>query len=418
MNGGKSFALLLEPLRHYHNSKFGGVIFRRNMTQVRNEGGLWDESEVLYRKLRGYPREWKLEWEFPSGARIKFAHLEYDKSVYDWQGAQIAYIGFDELTHFSESQFFYMLSRNRSTSGVPGYVRATCNPDPDSFVRRLISWWIGDDGYPIKSRAGVIRWFIRQNDTFIWADSKEELINQYGKDQIPKSLTFIPSSVADNKILLEKDPSYLSNLMALNRVDRLRLLEGNWNVRITAGSLFKREWFPVIDQIPGGWIQITRYWDRAATRPHEGNKDPDWTRGLKLYRYPNNTWCVADLKSARDTPGQIEQLVKNVASHDGRGVTIMSQQDPGSAGVSEGEHFIKMLAGYHVRTETLSKDKITRAKAVSAQCEAGNVSVLRASWNQEFFNEVENFPDGHDDIVDCLSGAFNNSSRPSIAQVL
>jgi predicted phage terminase large subunit-like protein len=107
-------------------------------------------------------------------------------------------------------------------------------------------------------------------------------------------------------------------------------------------------------------------------------------------------------------PGEIERLVKNVASHDGYTVTIKSQQDPGSAGKSEAEHFVRMLAGYHVLTETMPHDKLTRAKPVSAQCEVGNIRVLRAPWNQEFFKELENFPDGsHDDIVDVLSGAFN-----------
>jgi predicted phage terminase large subunit-like protein len=87
----------------------------------------------------------------------------------------------------------------------------------------------------------------------------------------------------------------------------------------------------------------------------------------------------------------------------------MSQQDPGSAGVAEAMNFTRMLAGFDVRTVVISKDKITRAKPVSAQAEAGNISVLRAPWNEEFFQELENFPskDSHDDICDTLSGAYN-----------
>lgn len=408
--GGKSYALLLEPLRHFSNSKFGCVIFRRNSTQVRNEGGLWDESFTLYSGLRGHPREAFLEWTFPSGARLKFAHLEHDKSVYDWQGSQIPLIGFDELTHFSEQQFVYMLSRNRSTSGVPGYIRATCNPDADSWVRYYIDWWIDPDGYPIKERSGILRWFIRRDDNVIWADSREEILKTYGEDEQPKSFTFIPSNITDNKILMDKDPTYISNLRALSRVERLRLLGGNWNIRASAGSMFQREWFTVVDAIPAGWIQATRFWDRAATKPSEVNRDPDWTRGLLLYRYPNNTFLVADLRSLRDSPGRVEDLVRNTASYDSSRVRIISQQDPGSAGVAEAENFIRMLAGYDVHVVIINKDKINRAKPVSAQCEVGNVKVLRAPWNNDFFTELENFPDGkHDDIVDVLSGAFNES---------
>lgn len=406
--GGKSYALLLEPIRHFSNSRFGAVIFRRNSTQVRNEGGLWDESVSLYGGLGSHPREAQLEWVFPSGMRVKFAHLEYDRSVFDWQGSQIPFIGFDELTHFTEKQFFYMLSRNRSTSGVPGYIRATCNPDADSWVRKLVDWWIDGEGYPIKELAGVLRWFIRQGDNLVWGDSRQELLDKYGPKQLPKSLTFIPSNIHDNQILIKKDPSYLASLNALTRVDRMRLLGGNWNIRATAGTMFRSEWFPVIDAIPAGWTMAVRFWDRAATRPNSENPDPDWTRGLRLLRYPDNTFVVADLKSDRDTPGKIETMVKNVASFDSYRTRIRSQQDPGSAGVSEAEHFTRMLAGYDVKTETMPKDKVTRAKPVSAQAEAGNIRVLRAPWNAEFFKELENFPDGsHDDIVDVLSGAFN-----------
>lgn len=420
--GGKSYGLLLDPLRHFKNKDFGGVIFRKTSVQVRNEGGLWDESVKIYPLFGAAPRADTLEWKFPSRMSMGFSHLEYDKDVLNWQGAQIGWIGFDELTHFSETQFFYMFSRNRSTSGVKPKIRATTNPDPDSWVRKFIDWWIGPDGFPIPERSGILRWFIRVNDAIVWADTPEEIYAQYGHgpEIQPKSVTFIPSKLQDNKILMQKDPAYLGNLLALNRVDRMRLLEGNWNVRASSGSLFKREWFPVVDAIPNGWIQSIRFWDRAATKPNETNKDPDWTRGLKLYKYSDGTFVVVDLKSLRDTPGQVEQFIRNTASHDSHSVKVMSQQDPGSAGVSEAENFIKMLSGFHVDVMTTSKDKLTRAKPVSAQSEWGNIRVLRSPWNDEFFTELENFPDGaHDDIVDVLSGAFNElSGGLSIADAL
>lgn len=423
---GKSYGLILDPLRHWQNGEFGGVVFRKNATQVRIKGGLWDESGKVYSLFRARPRQDSMQWTFPSGMTMKFAHLEHASSVYDHQGGQYPYIGWDELTHFSEHQFFYLLSRNRSMSGVPGYVRGTCNPDPDSWVRTFIDWWIGEDGYSIPERSGQLRWFIRQDDKIVWADSVEELFAKYGTgpEIQPKSVTFIPAKLQDNQILMKKDPSYLANLLAQNRVDRLRLLGGNWNVRATAGMLFQREWFPVVEAIPGGFSQAVRFWDRAATKPNENNKDPDWTRGLLLLKYPNGRFCVADLKSMRDTPSKVEDLIRNVASQDSTSVRIKSQQDPGSAGVMEGEYFVRMLAGYDVSTETMPKDKVTRAKPVSAQCEVGNVMVKRAPWNEEFFSELENFPPpedgvGHDDIVDTLSGAFNDLCEGrSLADIL
>lgn len=402
------------------NPLFSGTIFRRNSVQVRNQGGLWDESLRLYRPLGATPRDFILEWVFASGMRVKFAHLEHELTVYNYQGAQIPYIGFDELTHFSSTQFFYMLSRNRSMSGVAGYVRCTTNPDADSWVKELIAWWLGEDGYPIEDRSGVLRWFIRINDSLVWADTREDLIHRYGPETMPKSLTFISAKITDNKILMEKDPAYLANLKALSRVDRMRLLGGNWNVRASAGSMFRREWFPMVEAIPPGWTTSIRFWDRASTLPNETNKDPDWTRGLKMYRYPDNTFLVADLKSTRDTPGQVEHLIKSVASHDGLHTRIMSQRDPGSAGVAEAEHFTRLLPGYDIRTQAFFRDKITRSKPVSAQSEAGNIRVLRAPWNEEFFQELENFPESrHDDIPDVLSGAFNELAQaPSLTDVM
>lgn len=410
--GGKTFGLLIDPLRHYANRAFGGTIFRRTSVQVRVEGGLWDQSERIYPLLRGRSRAQALEWRFPTGMAMSFANLEHESDVHNYQGSEMPWIGFDELTHFSEKQFFYMLTRNRSTSGVKPRVRATCNPDPDSWVRKFIDWWIGKDGFPITERAAKLRWFIRQNDEIVWANTKEELILQYGTEMQPKSVTFIPAKLSDNQILMKADPAYKGNLMAQGYVDRMRLLDGNWDVRASAGNVFRREWFPIVDSIPANYLSAVRFWDRAATKPNPENTNPDWTRGLKLFKLPGGKWLVADLKSAQDTPGQIEKLIKTTATHDGFSTKVRAQRDPGSAGVSEAEHFIKMLAGFDVDTAPFSSDKLTRAKPASAQAEWSNILVLRAPWNEDFFKELESFPSegAHDDIVDALSGAFNELS--------
>lgn len=407
--GGKTFGLLLEPLRHINNPKFAGIIFRRTTTQIRNPGGLWDESAKMYSFLNARPRSATLEWFFSSGAKMKFAHLEYDKTVYDYQGSQIPFIGWDELTHFSKKQFLYMLSRNRSDSDIPGYIRATCNPNVDSWVRGFIDWYVDADGFIDEKKSGIIRYFIVKDDIVIWGDTKEELLSKYGEDEMPKSFTFIRSTLADNKILLEKDPSYKANLRALSRVERARLLDGNWNIRETAGSIFDRSWFGVLDVVPSGWRRVVRFWDRAASEISDKNPDPDWTRGVKIYEYPNNTYLVADLRSLRGTPGKVLNFIRATAQHDGTVCHVYAQQDPGSAGVEERDNFIKHLRGFAVTTKVLSKDKLTRAQPVSAQAEAGNVFVLRAPWNDDFFAELERFPseDSHDDIVDALSGAHN-----------
>lgn len=231
--GGKSWAILSEPLRHVNNGLFGALIFRKTYAQVEQQGGLWDEAAQMYPSLGAVPVRNRMAWVFPSGASIRFGHLEHEDSKLNYQGGQIAYLGFDELTHFSESQFFYLISRNRSKSGVRPYIRATCNPEP-GWVAELLKWWIDQKtGYPIAERAGKIRWLYRVNDKIEWYDSKEEAEAaqpELASKAPPKSVTFIPAKLEDNPVLMRVDPGYLANLMSLPRVERARLLGGNWKI--------------------------------------------------------------------------------------------------------------------------------------------------------------------------------------------
>lgn len=219
--GGKTWALLIEPLRHIHNPGFRGVIFRRTYPQITVEGGLWDESATIYPHVGGKPIQGDLEWRFPSGATISFRHLQHEATKYDWQGSQVPYFGFDELTHYTESQFTYVaFSRGRSTCGVKPYVRATCNPDP-GWVKRFLAPWV-DRESPERSKSGEVRWFIREGGQIQWVPR--------GTPDA-KSLSFIKASVYDNRILLTRNPEYLSSLKALLPVERARLLDGDWDVR-------------------------------------------------------------------------------------------------------------------------------------------------------------------------------------------
>lgn len=199
---------------------------------------------TIYPGIGAVPKESSLEWYFKSGCKLKFSHLEYEKNIFDWQGAQIPFIGFDELTHFSKKMFFYLLTRNRSVSGVRPYCRATCNPDPESWVYDLINWWIdADTGFPIPERDGVIRYMLVDGENYIWGDSYEEVIEKgwyliedavqkSGIDarEFVKSITFISGSIYDNKELLKVNPSYLGNLMAQDAETKAQLFEGNWKV--------------------------------------------------------------------------------------------------------------------------------------------------------------------------------------------
>lgn len=251
---GKTSALLLEFLRHIKQKGWGGVIFRRLYTQIGNEGGLWDTSRMMYQNLHPEIRPEFIEGRklirFPSGAKLSFAHLNQESDVNQWQGAQIKFLAFDELTHFEASQFFYMLSRNRGAGvKIDSYCRATCNPAGHGWLKDFISWWLyphdyADESlsdYPIPERAGKLRYLIRSMNKNFWGDSREECYESLptevkktadNKDgasiEDAKSVTFIPGKLDDNKILLESDPGYKGNLLQLDEEEQEQLLKGRW----------------------------------------------------------------------------------------------------------------------------------------------------------------------------------------------
>lgn len=394
--GGKTFALLLEFLRYVTNPRFGAVVFRRTAEQIRMEGGLWDESQRMYPGFGATGREQQLDWTFPSGATITFDSLQYEKDKLNFQGAQICGLGLDELTHFSETQFFYLLSRNRSMCGVHPYVRATTNPDANSWVKRLLAPWL-DKEFKDPARSGELRWFIREGGLIRWVGPETP---------DAKSLTFIRASIYDNRKLLAVDPGYLANLKALALVDRRRLLDGDWDI-VEGGNFFRPEWFRFVSVAPVSAASV-RYWDLAASEPKPG-REPDWTVGLKLSRSDDGLLTVEDVQRVQERPLGVERLICAIAELDGTAVPIRMEQEPGSSGVAVIDRYARaLLQGWDFAGVRSTGDKAERAKPFSAQCEAGNVSLVRSPWNADFVNELGVFPnrDAHDDQVDAASGAF------------
>lgn len=407
---GKTFAELMEPLRHIGNADFGAVFFRRESTQITNEGGLWDTAMALYPLVGGVPfKSPKLGFSFSAGSRVTFGHLNRETDVLDWQGSQIPLIIFDELTHFTRKQFVYMLSRNRSTCGVRPYIRATTNPDADSWVAEFIAWWIDQEtGLPIQERSGVLRWFVVVDDRFVWADSPADCQRLTGIDGAhAKSVTFIPAKVTDNKALLDKDPSYLANLHALSRVERERLLNGNWKIRAAAGLVFPRMSAQILPACPTDVVSWVRAWDLAATEPTAENPSPDATAGVRIGKRANGRYVISDCRHFRSAAHKVRVAVQSTAGADGRGVRICVPEDPGQAGKEQATSYVTMLAGYSVTRRRPSAKKLLRADPLAAQWQAGNVDVVAGPWVAPFLDELEQFPDGaHDDRVDAASDAF------------
>ena len=226
--GGKSYAMLVDPLRYCHKPVHRALILRRSMPELRE---LIDKSRELYPKA--FPgskfREVEKIWNFPSGAKVEFGFLERDADVYRYQGQAYSWIGFDEITHLpTEFGWNYLASRLRTTDpDIVPYLRCTANPG-------------GVGAHWVKKR---------------YVDPNEPNESFTGEDGLSRK--FIPARLQDNPFL-SKDGRYEQMLKALPDVQRRQLLEGNWE--ITEGAAFTEfdvgvHVIPPF-QIPIGWERV------------------------------------------------------------------------------------------------------------------------------------------------------------------
>jgi predicted phage terminase large subunit-like protein len=183
------------------------------------------------------------------------------------------------------------------------------------------------------------------------------------------------------------------------------------------GGLFKRGWFGIVNAAPAGtrWV---RHWDLAASKKKKGVSGQAFTAGVKLGKMPDGRFIVGHVVREQEEGHAVRELLKNTAEQDGRTVEISLPQDPGQAGKVQAKDMVAMLAGWNVHAEAETGDKVTRATPFSAQAEAGNVVLLRGSWNEAYLDEMANFPNGATkDQVDASSGAFARLTMKTPAPV-
>jgi len=349
---------------------YSAIIFRRKFTDLAKPGALMDRAREW---LAGTDAKWneqKHQWRFPSGAVLSFGHLDSENDKYEHQGAEYQFIGFDELTQFSRSQYTYLFSRRRrlKAATVPLRVRSASNP--------------GGDGHD-------------------WVFSR------FFKSQTKQRRVFIPARLDDNPHL-DQD-SYRESLAELDPVTRRQLEHGDWNVK-QAGEYFKRPWFKIVDHPPPPAARRVRYWDLAATEAKKGSKakGPDYAVGVKVAEYKGD-YFIEHVKRGRWNPDQMEKEIIATAEADGREVAQHFEQEPGSNSKLYIAHLQRSaLPGYVVIGHSQHKDKVTRARPASAAASQGRVYVVRGVWNDDFFDELEAFPMGtNDDQVDGWSGGYN-----------
>lgn len=197
-------------------------------------GNLWDKGKMIYGSLpkKFRPRFLKGDKKvaiFPHGPEIEYSYLKHDNDLDNYQGSEMTTFLLDEATQFSWDHILYLFSRMRSNSKYPSRMIMSGNPDPDHEIRKLIDWWLTEDGYPDKEKEGILRYFLVVSGEFEWADTKEELIDRHRTafyEPKPLSFSAIFSNIYDNPACIKDNPGYVSFLEGLEDIDKARLLHG------------------------------------------------------------------------------------------------------------------------------------------------------------------------------------------------
>ena len=376
--GGKSIAQLMGALQYVDIPGYSAILFRRTYADLSLPGALIDVSKqwlmpfVEAKEVKWSEKE--KQYTFPSGATLNFGYLENDNDCYRYQGAEFQYIGIDECTHVSPSNYRYMFSRLRKPKSlqVPLRFRATCNP----------GGMYGEYYYQ--------RFFVE------------------GKDN---GRIFIGAGLKDNPYLDAE--AYRESLNELDPVEREQLLNGNWEIKQN-GDLLDRHWFQIVPhhEVPQAATHV-RFWDLAGTDPSKrkgkNKREPDWSVGFKLANYQGLYW-IEDIIRVQKKPHELEEVVRQTAELDGYSCAVRMEQEPGSSGIITIDHFARnVLNGFDFAGVSSTGSKVERVRPASAAAQAGRVFISDRCRNLlAFLDEADLFPYGsHDDTIDGFSGAFN-----------
>lgn len=453
---GKSRLILLKALKYAaHDPNFEGVLFRRTSPPLRGAGGLFTEAKKLYSQLRPRIREKDMEviFEQTKGGTLKFTHLENEGDAEgNHQGLQYSMVAFDELTHFTQTQFLYLLGRLRSASETDSFCMASTNPDPDSWVLSWVEWYLDEEGYPREDRCGQIRYFVIVEDKPVFADTAEELALEYpdlcyvDNDNTgervyvpPMTFCFINGNIFDNPELIRANPKYLSNLKAQTKIQRARLLDGNWLVRPEGANVWDRNWLhkKKLSELPSDFrtkFKFVRAWDKAYSEPSDTNRHPDFTASVKMAKdREGNMYIFGDYDDQtldektmvygrfRKRPGDRDSLILAQATIDDIHCTVILPKDP-AAGVVEYTEAAKKLnqLGFKVKPDPTpsNQKKMIRFMPFSSACQNGSVYIVEESFPNKatleaFYKELESFngerstANRKDDWADSAASAYN-----------
>ncbi|MEI8032994.1 MAG: phage terminase large subunit [Chlorobiaceae bacterium] len=172
---------------------------------------------------------------------------------------------------------------------------------------------------------------------------------------------------------------------------------------IDEGDMFRPDQIKLIDVMPANIKHSVRYWDKAGT-----DAGGAYTAGVLMHTTTDDMVVIADVVRGQWSAGRREDVIRQTAEMDGKGVSVWVEQEPGSGGKESAENTIRNLMGYTVKAEAVTGSKTTRSEPFAAYVEAGRVMMRRKPWNREYLEEMRLFPNGkYKDQVDASSGAYN-----------
>lgn len=442
---GKSYVGLMRFLRYINDPYFVGYAFRKNATDMKGGGGLFETAVRMfttYDKRVTYTKQPMVIY-FPSGATINFIGMDGGAGMQAIQGKEISGALLDEATHFTEEEINWIMSRLRTKAKMTPCAWLTCNPDPDSVIFKWIYEYylyptgtvIDDElveGRPNKSTDCKTRYYLMVEGKRVWSSNRQDLVDQYqhlfpkkGGKHIcnPTSFKFISANCHDNPPLLEADPTYVDKLLALGRIEKERLYHGNWLARQESSGLFSRSWCQMVDRVPSNVKRLSknRAWDLAGTLPSEQNPDPDYTASVLISRCDDGYYYVEDCIRDRWRTNDVLEKIKETAIDDLEyygSISTFIPRDPNSSGKYATQQYINRLSQSGIAVRAIStaggKSKLTRFEPFACVAQEGLVRVVRGDWNDMFFSELEAFNGErtrrvHDDIVDACADAYSKA---------
>lgn len=366
VGGGKTYCMLAAALMYVHIPGYNALLIRRSFPALSQQGGLMQLADQWLMNTDAKRGDQGKRWTFPSGAVLRFDHLETDADRLKHDGASIQFCFFDEITQNTELSYTFLFSRirrpvdNKELMSVPLRMRAAGNPTG-------------------KHSAWVIDRFIKP-----LAPNPDRI--------------YIPARTEDNPhIDLEEYRKALSNL---DPFTRRQMEQGDWEAK-PEGLMFSEDSFRFCDSALTNARRRVRVWDLAAS----DNLDSDYSVGALMALAPTGEYVVEDLQRRRLEPGPLEALIRATADADGRVVPIVLEKQPGAAGLMSMRDFKKrVLPDRLVKAESPTGSKVDRAMLPSVLGSQGKLVLVKAKWNYDLVDEACAFPEvAHDDQIDALS---------------